>query len=228
MSRKRRRIGNVTEEDIAEANELLQPLPLDFHWLSAPFRYSKPHYWNPKGTPGTRIYDVENKSLKDIYLYLIAPSLELARKATEGFGRQLFVDKWKELDNLLWLKFITLLVHMDAHPSFSAEDHFRQPVHPRVKKLGIGLCQYRRIIRSVRLYDVDAKRKSGESVKGGRKYDPLFKVRDYLNTTMRQFQAARQPSSPRLALDEEMAACQVQSTNFTMRHYCTIWLSAIE
>ncbi len=102
---------------------------------------------------------------------------------------------------------------MDSQPTFSAKNHFKDPIHPRLKKLGMGFEEYGRIIRAVRLYDCVAKKSSGESVSGHKKYDPLYKIRDYLNTTIRGFQAARTPPSPYVALDEEVAYCKVTTIN---------------
>ncbi len=136
-------------------------------------------------------------------------SLELARVATEQFGAIHYVGPWKRLDAKKWYCFIGLLIHMDAHPKVSAEAHFKDPVHPRVKLFRIGFEEYSRIIRSIRLYDCEAKRTSGESSAASTKYDPLFKIREFLNTTMLGFQSARLPPGPYISLDEEVAYCKV-------------------
>ncbi len=198
--------SNYSKSDLEEADRLFRPINPDFHWLSA-FRTSKPHYWHDEH--GGNQLDFDGWSLREIFLYMMKDSLELARLPTEYFGSIHYVGRWKPLDNKKWYCFIGLLIHMDAHPKVSAEEHFKEPVHPRVKLFGIGFDEYKHIIRSIRLYDCEVKRQSGESIAGSTKYDPLFKIRDFLNTTMLGFQAARLPPGPYISLDEEVAYCKV-------------------
>ncbi len=199
--------GAYSADDVAKGHELLEPMRPDYHWLSAPFRYSLPLYCDEE-KPGNQ-FDFSEWSLREIFLFMMKDAFELARIGTDFFGSRHYAFCWKELDNKRWYTFIAVLIHMDSQPKFSAEEHFKQPIHPRLRWLEMGYDEFSRIIRAIRLYDCAAKKSSGESVSGHKKYDPLFKIRDYLNTTIRGFQAARTPPSPHMALDEEVAYCKV-------------------
>ncbi len=140
---------------------------------------------------------------------MYADTVKESRGHTNRNGEQKYGSKWRhiEMDNML--QFHGCLLHMAVVNRNKMKDYWNEYANHTTRQLGMSRDRFMMIYGALRLYDENEARRTCKSVPAAKeKYDPLFKCRPVWNTTMLNFQKARNPGRV-LSLDESMAKYMV-------------------
>ncbi len=146
---------------------------------------------------------------------MYSETLEKLMTYTNSHGERKHGSAWKDIEMKDMLAFHGCMLQMSGMKLTKMEHYWSGSAKKEMDNFKMSRDHFLMIYRALRLYDVERARQSGASEPRQREnYDPLYKCRPVWNSTILNFQKARNPGRI-FSLDESMA-------KFTVRFWCCL------